>query len=124
MIDGAGLDRVQILLIVGRARRQELAARNQKLIMSACWADCHPAESIDPYQLDLPGGDRPIRPGGEGTPELAGFAVAEFGVELGLSIGITERFIGEALDVRHRLPRIWGRVSPRDRGLPRPTDRP
>ena len=100
----------QVLRNVGIASRQERAARNKKLIMAARWADCYPAESIDPHQLQIPGGNRPIHPGGEGTPEMAGFAVAEFGAHLGSSGGCTERFIADALDIRHRLPRLWARL--------------
>ncbi|QDP97712.1 hypothetical protein FOE78_18955 [Microlunatus elymi] len=89
---------------------QERAGRNNKLITAVHWAHQHPAESIDPHQLRIAGGDRPIRPGGDGTPEMAGFAVAEFGVHKGWSIGRTQRFIGDALDIRHRLPRLWARL--------------
>ncbi|SDS02000.1 DUF222 domain-containing protein [Microlunatus soli] len=106
----AGLDAVQVLRNVSLARRQERAARTKKLIMATCWADCHPPESIDPHQLAIPGGDRPIHPGGDGTPEMAAFAIAEFGAELALSIASTERFIADALDIRHRLPRTWTRL--------------
>jgi hypothetical protein len=110
MINESGRGKVQILHCLDAARWQELSARNTKLIMATEWADCHPAESINPYQLRIPGGDRPIHPGGDGTPDMAGFAVAEFGIGLGLSIPSTERFIADALDLRHRLPRIWRRV--------------
>ena len=60
--------------------------------------------------MRIPGGDRPIHPGGDGTPELAGFAVAEFATRLRKSIAATQRFIGDALDLRDRLPLLWGRV--------------
>jgi hypothetical protein len=110
MLDGTPLDKVQILRNVDLSRRQKRTAENRQLIMATCWADCHPAESIDPDQLEIAGGDRPIHPGGPDTPEMAGFAVAEFGVTLGLSIPSTERFIADALDLRHRLPRIWDRI--------------
>src|SRR5690606_22424453 len=86
------------------------AARNKKLIMAAAWADCHPPESIDPTQLQLPGGDRPIHPGGDGTPMIAAFCVAEFATTMHVSTGSAERFIADALDLRHRLPRLWTRV--------------
>lgn len=109
-IPPTGLDAVQVLRNVGVARRQERAARTKKLIMATCWSDCHPPETIDPHQLAIPGGNRPIHPGGDGTPEMASFAVAEFGAELGLSIASTERFIADALDIRHRLPRTWTRL--------------
>jgi hypothetical protein len=110
MIDGAVLDATQILRNVEIACRQERAARNKKLIMAVEWAICHPSETIDPAQLRIAGGERPIQPGGDGTPKLAGFCVAEFGASMRVSIGSAERFIADALDLRYRLPQLWGRV--------------
>jgi hypothetical protein len=47
---------------------------------------------------------------GEGTPEVAEFAPAELGAVLGLSTHAAGCFIGDALELRHRLPRLWARV--------------
>ena len=49
-------------------------------------------------------------PGGDGTPTVAGFAAAELGCALGVTAGAASRLIGDALDLRHRLPRCWARV--------------
>jgi hypothetical protein len=55
----------------------------------------------------LPGSERPVRLGGEGTPTIADFAAAELGCALRMSDGSASRLIGDALDLRHRLPVIW-----------------
>ncbi len=57
------------------------------------------------------GRERAIVLGGEGCPEIAEFAPAEFGVMIGLSPGAAADLIGQALALRHRLPLTWARVQ-------------
>ena len=110
MSDGAGLTPQEVLDIVTGANLRELSARNCKLIMATVWVDQHPPESIDPGQLSIPGGDRPLRLGGHGTPAIANFSVPEFATRLRRSRRVAEMMIADALDLRHRLPRLWARV--------------
>ncbi|NEA30929.1 HNH endonuclease signature motif containing protein [Streptomyces sp. SID13031] len=56
------------------------------------------------------GGERLVVYGGDGCPAIAEFAPAEFGVLLKLSSGAAAAYIGEALALRHRLPRIWAKT--------------
>ncbi|MGI8434029.1 MAG: DUF222 domain-containing protein [Nocardioidaceae bacterium] len=58
----------------------------------------------------LAGMERLVTFGGDGTPEVAEFAPAELGAELQMSQHAAARLIGDALDLRHRLPRLWRRV--------------
>ncbi|QDP98253.1 hypothetical protein FOE78_22190 [Microlunatus elymi] len=117
MVEGGELDPVRVLRNAGIACRQERAARNKKLITAVDWAHCNPPESIDPHQLDVRGGERPIHPAGEGAPGMAGFAVAELASTLGMSCGGATRLIADGLDLRHRLPRLWaGCVATRSTG--------
>ncbi|SDT33074.1 hypothetical protein SAMN04489812_5222 [Microlunatus soli] len=83
---------------------------NSRLISIANWADRFPADSIAPHQLAIPGGDRPIRPGGDGTPEVTRFCVTDLAAHLHKPTGTAERMIADALDLRHRLPRVWARL--------------
>src|SRR6266487_4809781 len=55
----------------------------------------------------LPGTERIRVYGGDGCPGVAEFAPIEFGAVTGMSTGAAAAFIGEALALRHRLPRIW-----------------
>jgi hypothetical protein len=48
-----------------------------------------------------------VRLGGDGTPTVGDFAPAELGCVLRISDGAADRLIGDALDLRHRLPEIW-----------------
>jgi hypothetical protein len=57
------------------------------------------------------GRERGIVLGGDGCPEIAEFAPAEFGVMLGVSTGAAAAYIGQALALRHRFPHIWAKVQ-------------
>ncbi|MGH3383752.1 MAG: DUF222 domain-containing protein, partial [Nocardioidaceae bacterium] len=50
------------------------------------------------------------RPGGPGTPEMAEFAVDELATATGCSTGRAFFQLGDALDLRHRMPALFGRL--------------
>jgi hypothetical protein len=56
------------------------------------------------------GRERGVVLGGDGCPEIAEFAPAEFGVLLGVSPGAAAAYIGQALALRHRFPHVWAKV--------------
>jgi hypothetical protein len=82
-----------------------IAAELRRLQIAAHWADLHPGDAITGKRL--PGTERPVRLGGEGTPTVADFASAELGCVLRMSDGSASRLIADALDLRHRLRLIW-----------------
>ena len=82
-----------------------ITAETRRLQIAAHWADLHPGDSVPPSRL--PGTERPVRFGGEGTPTVRDFAPAELGCVLRMSDGSAARLIGDALDLRHRLPLTW-----------------
>ena len=47
---------------------------------------------------------------GPGCPLVAEFCVAELGTVLGVSTLAAKKLIGHALELRHRLPRLWSQV--------------
>lgn len=59
----------------------------------------------------LPGTERRVRLGGAGTPKVAEFAAAELGARLRMGSRGARALIADALDTRHRLPRLWARVK-------------
>ena len=63
-----------------------------------------------PGRRSWEGRERGIVLGGDGCPEVAEFAPAEFGVMLGISSPAAAAYIGQALALRHRFPRIWAEV--------------
>jgi hypothetical protein len=56
-------------------------------------------------------GDHGIALAGDGAPWVREFAVMELGAALGMSTDSAKRYVGAALEVRYRLPRIWQRVA-------------
>lgn len=107
-----GLDADGVLSYVASMR--ELADRAETQIISAAarYADLHghldgPAEAVG---VSLPGMERLVELGGDGTPVVAEFAAAELGAVLAMSPYGAGQLIGDALDLRHRLPRLWARV--------------
>ncbi|MEU4607935.1 DUF222 domain-containing protein [Kribbella sp. NPDC023972] len=63
-----------------------------------------------PRRPSSDGRERAVVLGGDGCPEIAEFAPAEFGVMIGISAGAAADYIGQALALRHRLPLTWARV--------------
>ena len=82
-----------------------ITAETRRLQIAAHWADLHPGEAV--AKSRLAGTERPVRLGGEGTPTVGDFAAAELGCVLRMSDGSAARLIGDALDLRHRLPLVW-----------------
>ena len=82
-----------------------IIAETRRLQIAAHWADLHPGEAV--AESRLPGAEYPVRLGGDGTPTVGDFAPAEVGCVLRISDGAAGWLIGDALDLRHRLPQIW-----------------
>ncbi|MDP2773674.1 MAG: DUF222 domain-containing protein, partial [Nocardioides sp.] len=59
-------------------------------------------------------GDHGIPLAGDGAPWVSEFAVMELGAALGTSTDSAKRYVGVALEVRYRLPRVWERVAAGD----------
>src|SRR3954454_4614257 len=98
-----------------RADRAVADAAEARLLAHACaWADLHPAESIHDAALLSRHGDQPLAVAGPGAPLVAEFCVAEFAAAVGLPTESGKAYLGEAVELRHRLPRIWARVMAGD----------
>src|SRR4029077_9545496 len=102
------LDTAAAVLEHARDRRRAADAAEADLLQDAvAWADLHPAESIgDAVRF----GDTPVPVAGPGAPLVAEFCVAEFAAAVGLPTETGKAYLGEALELRHRLPRTWTRV--------------
>jgi Domain of unknown function (DUF222) len=106
--DIAGLDASQTLSRVAELRTMSELADRSILSAAAHWADLHGV--VDEPVTSLPGMERLVQLGGDGTPQVAEFAAAELGAELGVSPYAAALLIADALDLRHRLPVTWARV--------------
>ncbi|WP_028471583.1 HNH endonuclease signature motif containing protein [Nocardioides alkalitolerans] len=104
------------------ALARQRAAEVEVLVAVADWADAHTeggvvADQYGPFGLLrsdahlLPGADVFGELGGPGAPLVSEFCVVEIAAALGLSTDSGRRLVGEAVELRHRLPRLWNRVT-------------
>jgi hypothetical protein len=99
------------LAYAATAQRTEDQARVAVLRAAARWADLHGDLDRDAGGRVLPGAERLVAFGGDGTPEAAEFCGAELGTVLSMSPSAAAVLIGDALDLRHRLPALWSRIQ-------------
>jgi hypothetical protein len=95
-------------------RRLAQRAEANLLLAAAQWADLHPVVEDGLAAGDFLGQGRLCPLAGEGTPEVAEFAIPEFAAALGLTEQAGVRLIGDALELRHRLPLLWARIQDGD----------
>ncbi|MBA3780673.1 MAG: HNH endonuclease [Nocardioides sp.] len=110
-------DTASAVLAFARSSRVTADRAEAELLVAACqWADLHPASSAsDAAAFLIPGGSEHEEPvAGPGAPLVAEFCIAEFGAVLGISTVSAKHLIGQALELRHRLPRLWRRVQSGD----------
>jgi hypothetical protein len=102
-----------VLSAARAARRTTEAAEADLLRLAVEWAMIHPADSIhEPATHTLRGfGQTDLALAGPGAPTVAEYAVPEFAAAVGLSTEAGRRYLGEALELRYRLPRHWARVQ-------------
>ncbi|WP_224273115.1 HNH endonuclease signature motif containing protein [Nocardioides lacusdianchii] len=107
----ADLTASDLLALARDSKSAEDRAAAELLEVAARWADLHPPESIhDASSFMVPGCEHAEPIAGPGTPLVAEFCVAELGTVLGISSTAAKKLIGHALELRHRLPRLWGQV--------------
>lgn len=108
-LDAAATSALAAELFGGLVERE-----TQLLQVAAHWADLHPAAALGPDAVgsvkSRRGREGARRLGGRGTPEVCEFAAAELGPLLQTTTGGAVNLMADALDLRHRLPRIWRRV--------------
>ncbi|WP_183092443.1 hypothetical protein [Nocardioides stalactiti] len=93
-----------------RARRSGEVA---EMRMVGHWCSLH---TVDPQSLPgaVPpsrGGDRLLRIGGEGTPEVSELCFAELAIARFAGAVSTENYAASVLDLTHRLPLLWAAVQ-------------
>ena len=108
--------RADVLRAARVRRRAADAAEADLLCLAVEWAVMHPAESIHEQATHrLRGfGETDLAVAGPGAPTVAEFCVAEFATTVGLSTEAGKRYLGEAVELCHRLPRLWRRVTDGD----------
>ena len=108
-------DAAGTLASLARLRRVRVEAERDVFLLVAHFADlCH-ADSVQ-RTAARPGGvftgmERVVCLGGVGTPLVREFAASEVAGELEISSYAARALLADVLDVRHRLPRLWARVT-------------
>jgi hypothetical protein len=101
-----------LLRAIRDRRAAEDRAAADQLVLAARWADLHPPESIhSAATFTVPGCEHEEPIAGEGAPLVAEFCLAELGAVLGVSTTAAKKLVGHALELRHRLPRLWALVQ-------------
>jgi hypothetical protein len=75
--DLVGLDAAQTLAAAEANEHALIIAATRRLHIAAHWADLHPGDAV--VESRLPGTERPVQLGGDGTPTVGEFATAELG---------------------------------------------
>src|SRR3954447_7703007 len=106
------LDAAAVLASARRARAQANAAETQVLVDAVEWARLHEVTDLDDAATIWAGRgqDTGIPIAGEGAPLIAEFAVAEFATALGMTAESGRNLLAQAIELAHRLPRVWARV--------------
>jgi hypothetical protein len=110
------LDAAAVLADARRARAAENAAAAEVLEQVVAWARLHEVTDLDDAATwwvgsKTLGQDTGIPLAGSGAPLVSEFAVAEIAAALGLSAGSGRVLVAQALELAHRLPRVWARVQ-------------
>src|SRR5687768_6718848 len=106
----SSLDTGGVLALAAAAYRSRVEAEAAVFVAAAHYADIHDVDLLGATAAMFAGCERGRRLGGVGTPRVAEFAPAEFGAVQQLGTVAAAHLIADALDCRHRLPRVWARV--------------
>ena len=107
------LDTAGAVLDFARDQRRIADRAEANLLQAAVtWAAMHSTDSIEDAATICEGryGDTGMPVAGEGAPLVAEFAITEFAAAIGVSTDAGRRYVGHALELAHRLPRVWRRV--------------
>ena len=98
-----------VLAAVQAERTAADRAEVRILELALDWAAMHELDSSSLFEFE-----RPILLGGPGTPEASEYCVCEFAAALHISTESGRCLIADALELAHRLPRVWARVTAGD----------
>ena len=80
-----------------------------KFALAVEWAIAHPIESVADIAT-VEGSDGELAIAGAGAPLVAEFCVADFALAIGVSTDAGRSYLGDAVEVRYRLPLLWDQV--------------
>ena len=100
-----------VLDVVESLHRARVVGECRVLELAVQFAVVNNGDTLLPDGRRLPGRQRPVRLGGDGTPTVAEFAPAELGARMQQGPFAAKLLIADALDARFRLPRLWAQVQ-------------
>lgn len=98
-----------VLASMVAARREAERAEREVLRHVVAYAAAHPAPGLS--EPGVFGHEQVVELAGAGAPGIGEFAVADIAAALGLSTMSARRLIGQTLELRHRLPRLWALIA-------------
>jgi hypothetical protein len=116
MDSGTTRDAAAVLVAARDFRKEANAAEAGVLAKAVEWAHLHVVDDLDDAATlwsgsKTMGQDTGIPIAGDGCPLVSEFAVAEFATALGLPAVSGQQLVAQALELAHRLPRLWCRVQ-------------
>ena len=100
----------QVLAALHTEHQVACAAEIRKLQAAVHWAHMHPVESIT-HAATVEGTEGELAIAGDGAPLVAEFCIADLALALGMSTDAGRTYLGDALELRHRLPKLWHAVT-------------
>ncbi len=97
-------------LVIDAARANRAAITDleiQRLQLAVEWVLLHPGDEVD---TTVPWAMRDLEIAGDGAPTIDEGAIAEFALAIGVSTDSGRNYLGDAVELKYRLPRIWKRV--------------
>src|SRR5215210_2737180 len=85
-------------------------AEAEKLQAAVAWAAMHSVDSIAEAATVWDRGETGMPVAGPGAPLVGEFSVTEFAAAIGLPTEAGKAYLGEAVELRYRLHRVWSRV--------------
>ncbi len=104
------LDAEATLALAETSTRARRFAEVEDLLVAAHWADLHSDLPVHDPDLPAHAREKMIQPGGDSTPPMREFAVAELAFARQTHPATTRAAIADILDLRHRLPRTFAVV--------------
>jgi hypothetical protein len=102
-------DAPSILSFLRDRRTAEMRAQADLLQATVAWAAMHSTETLA-HAATLPGCEGELAVAGDGAPLVSEFAVYELAAAMGMSSDAGAVYVGDALELAHRLPRLYGLV--------------
>jgi hypothetical protein len=105
------LDTAAAVLEFARARTATAdRAEAEKLQAAVTWAAMHSVDSLAEAATVWDHGETGLPVAGPGAPLVAEFSVTEFAAAIRLPTEAGKDYLGQAVELRYRLPKVWARV--------------